>query len=166
MVSAQASRHCTMLIKFADHIFVLRLFLIQNRVNITEPPGSWFIQSVVFYRVMKRLTHVRHVFHIHPKVSWCLLNSFILFIKEHGGTKCKWVNFLLGNLDKKSPDGWGSSSYIPAGASERRWQLIFFELSDCGRCICILINRRRWKEVGGTQMWRSMRWGEAESREE
>lgn len=147
-------------------MFVLWSFLIQNQVNKAGPSGSWLIQTVVFYLVMKGLTHVRHVFHIHPKASWCLLNSFIMFIREHGGTKCRWVDFLLGNQDKKSPDGWGSSSYIPVGASERRWQPIFLELSDCGRCICILINCSHWKEVGGTRMWRSMRWGEAESREE
>lgn len=81
-----------------SNIFVLCL-------NITGPSGSWFVQIVVFYLVMKGLTRVRHVFHIHPKVSCCLLNSFILFIREHGGTKCRWVDFLLGNLDKKAQMG-------------------------------------------------------------
>lgn len=145
-------------------MFVLWSFLIQNQVNIAGPSGSWLIQTVVFCLVMKGLTHVRHVFHIHPKVSWCLLNSFIMFIREHGGTKCGWVDFLMGNQDKKAQMGeaalltyqWESLRDADSLFSWTVWLWAMYmyinklqSLKGSGRHTNVEVHEVRWGRVKG-----------------
>lgn len=135
-------------------MFVLWLFLIQNQVNIAGPSDGWPIQTVVFYLVMKGLTHVRHVFHTHPKVSWCLLNSFIMFIREHGGTKCRWVDFLLGNQDKKAQ--WERLRDADSLFSSTVWLWAMYmyinklqSLKGSGRHTDVEVHEVRWGRVKG-----------------